>query len=134
MQAQTSERIVSSIFEELLPGCIVHHRNYYPIKKHESAENDLLIEYKDVLLIVEVKAGSFTFTPALTDFAAHMDSLKSLVEKAEQQCLRTNQYITESIEVPFYSGDDLQKEIFRIRKDLMIKMKKLIRNHHKNIL
>ena len=117
VQAQTSECVVSSIFEKLLPGCIIHHKNYYPIKKHESAENDLLIEYKDVLLIIEVKAGSFTFTPALTDFAAHMESLKSLVEKAEKQCLRTSRYISESIEVPFYSGDDLQKEVFRIKKD-----------------
>ena len=117
IQAKTSERIVSSIFEELLPGCTIHHRNYYPIEKCESAENDLLIEYKDVLMIVEVKAGSFTFTPALTDFAAHKDSIKSLVEKEEKQCLRTSNYISESKEVPFYNGDNLHTEVFRIRKD-----------------
>ena len=116
-QAFASEQIISSIFKELLPGCTVHHNNFYPTAKHNSAENDLLIEYKDVLFIIEVKAGAFTYTPALTDFAAHSQSLKDLVEKAEEQCLRTKKYIIKSDCVLFYSSNDLQSESFRIRKN-----------------
>ena len=77
--------MVGSVFESLLPGCKSHYSNYYPLKKNDSAENDILIEYKDVLLIVEVKAGTFVYTPAMMDFQAHKKSFKDLVEKAENQ-------------------------------------------------
>ena len=116
-QTFASEQIVSNIFKELLPGCLVHQNNYYPTEKHNSAENDILVTFRDVLFIIEVKAGSFTYTPALTDFSAHCQSLKALVEKAEAQCLRTKKYIIDSDCALFYSSPDLQNEAFRIRKN-----------------
>lgn len=93
-QGHSSEKIVGSVFEGLLPGCKVHYSNHYPLKKNDSAENDILIEYKDVLLIVEVKAGTFVYTPAMMDFEAHKKAFKSLVEKAENQCIRMKQFLT----------------------------------------
>ncbi|OMF37938.1 hypothetical protein BK133_02830 [Paenibacillus sp. FSL H8-0548] len=36
--------------------------------------------------ISEVKAGSFVYTPAITDYVAHVKSLKALIEKADYQC------------------------------------------------
>jgi len=65
-----------------------------------------------VLLIVEVKAGTFVYTPAMTDFEAHKKSFKSLVEKAENQCIRVKQYITdgEYNKKVFYTDDSLEME------------------------
>lgn len=116
VQGHSSEKTVGSVFENLLPGCKVHYSNHYPLKKNDSAENDILIEYKDVLLIVEVKAGTFVYTPAMMDFDAHKKSFKALVEKAENQCIRVKQYITdgEDCEKVFYADDNLETEAFTI--------------------
>jgi len=115
-QGHSSEKTVGIVFENLLPGCKVHYSNHYPLKKNDSAENDILIEYKDVLLIVEVKAGTFVYTPAMMDFDAHKKSFKALVEKAENQCIRVKQYITagEDYEKVFYADDNLETEAFTI--------------------
>ena len=118
-QGHSSEKTVGSVFENLLPGCKVHYSNHYPLNKKDSAENDILIEYKDVLLIVEVKAGTFVYTPAMTDFEAHKKSFESLVEKAENQCIRVKQYITdgEYNKRVFYTDDNLDMEAFTIDRD-----------------
>ena len=115
-QGHSSEKTVGIVFENLLPGCKVHYSNHYPLKKNDRAENDILIEYKDVLLIVEVKAGTFVYTPAMMDFDAHKKSFKALVEKAENQCIRVKQYITagEDYEKVFYADDNLETEAFTI--------------------
>ena len=115
-QKLASEQTVGNIFAELLPECVIHYGNYYSIGNHNSAENDLLIEYKDVLFIIEVKAGSFTYTPAITDFDAHKKSLISLVEKAEQQCFRVKEYIENNDVATFFDGDDLKREAFSITR------------------
>ncbi len=101
-QQNASEKMVESIFKQLLPGCLIYHENYYPqngsIK--QAAENDLLVLYSNVLIIAEVKAGSFAYTPPLTDFEAHIKSYKALIEKADWQCKRTYDYLT-SIDMPY---------------------------------
>lgn len=115
-QGHSSEKTVGSVFEGLLPGCKVHYSNHYPLKKNDSAENDILIEYKDVLLIVEVKAGTFVYTPAMMDFEAHKKAFKSLVEKAENQCIRVKQFLTGGNDCKklFYTDDKLKTEAFTI--------------------
>ena len=42
VQGHSSEKTVGSVFENLLPGCKVHYSNHYPLKKNDSAENDIL--------------------------------------------------------------------------------------------
>lgn len=118
-QGYSSEKLVGSVFECLLPGCKVHYSNFYPLKKNDSAENDILIEYKDVLWIIEVKAGTFVYTPAMMDFQAHKKSLTALVEKAENQCLRTKKYITDGVDSKrvFYTNDNLGTEAFTIDRE-----------------
>ncbi|SCX06989.1 SEC-C motif-containing protein [Lachnospiraceae bacterium YSD2013] len=117
IQAKASEEIVASVFNSLLPGCVTHISNHYPIikkGKKENAENDIIVQYEDVLLIVEVKAGAFTYTPAITDFSAHKKSLNKIVEVAENQCLRTKEYIESSSKVAFYKADDLKEISFEL--------------------
>ncbi len=94
-QQVASENLVENIFEQMLPGCITYTANYYPVNGSikQAAENDLIVIYDNVIIIVEVKAGSFVFTPPLTDFEAHVKSYKSLIEKADWQCKRTKDYL-----------------------------------------
>lgn len=113
-QQEASETAVKQIFEKLLPGCETHIGNYYPINgsKRDFAENDLLIIYDNVVLIVEVKAGSFVFTSPILDFENHIKSYKSLVEKADHQCHRTYEYLENDGLCSFY--DKNKEKIFDI--------------------
>ena len=114
-QTEASEEIVGKIFSDLLPGCSVFRSNHYQIKGG-SAENDLMVIYKDVLFVIEVKAGSFTYTPAFFDLKAHKASLNALIQKAEKQCIRTLDYIKSSSEAKFYEDDALKQYSFSVRR------------------
>lgn len=76
VQNEASESMVESVFQKLLPGCTTNRNNYYPINGSlkRLCENDLIVQYDDVLFIVEVKASSFAYTPPLTDFESHIKS------------------------------------------------------------
>jgi len=94
-QKEASERMVESVFKEMLPGCSTHRDNYYGSKKHRS-ENDLLIRYRDALLVIEVKAGSFTDAPPVSGYASHVNRYKELIGKANSQCAQMRDYIRRS--------------------------------------
>lgn len=100
IQQETSETLVEKLFRKLLPGCNTYVGNYY----QKDFENDLLVTYRDVLIIVEIKAGSFTYTPALTDMAAHKASFEALVSKASKQCKRTLDYLEASECADFFDS------------------------------
>lgn len=104
-QKTASEKMVENIFLQLLPECKSYRDNYYPKNgsTKQLAENDLLILYSNVLIIVEVKAGSFVYTPPLTDYEAHIKSYKSLLEKADWQCKRTSDYLLKFDVAPIYN-------------------------------
>lgn len=95
IQQHVSEVMVEELMIKLLPGCETYRDNYYPkgTSLKDCAENDILVVYDNVLIIVEVKAGSFVYTPAITDYKAHVSSFKALIEKADYQCERTLKYI-----------------------------------------
>lgn len=100
-QNEASESFVTRLFSNLLPGCICYTSNYYPRegKKGQLSENDLIIQFHDILIIVEVKAGSFTFAPPITDWEKHVRDYKALIEKADHQCARTRKYLSEAANV-----------------------------------
>jgi hypothetical protein len=114
LQQDASEALVEEIFKNLLPGCSTLIGNYYP-KNHslkQMDENDLLVLYDDVLIVVEVKAGSFTYTPAITDLPAHKNSFDALIGEADYQCERTLAYIKENEQVVFYDDKKVEKITF----------------------
>lgn len=117
IQQNASESLVEEQFKRLLPGCQSYVGNYYPIGNSlkQMDENDILILYDDTIIIAEVKAGSFTYTPAITDYKAHKKSFDSLIGKADYQCERTLSYIDKSKQAIFY--DDKKNEKLTINKE-----------------
>lgn len=111
VQQQASESMTAGIFKSLLPACSVYQNNYYPVNKSlkQMYENDLIIQYYDVIIIVEIKAGSFVFTSPLTDFEQHIKSYKSLIENPENQCQRTYNYLVSNPIAQFYNEDKSEK-------------------------
>lgn len=110
-QKDASENMVADIFSQILPGCSVYRDNYYPrtqsLKKLN--ENDLIIQYADILVIVEVKAGSFVFTAPILDFENHITSYKNLIEKADCQCKNTCDYLSSCDVALLYNQDSSLK-------------------------
>lgn len=94
-QKEASESMVRSVFEDMLPGCTSYTNNCYGTKKHRN-ENDLLIRYRDALLIIEVKAGRFTDAPPVSDFNSHISHYKDLIQKSNSQCAQMRDYIRKS--------------------------------------
>jgi len=110
-QKVSTETIVGKLFSKLLPGCTILQSNYYPIAKSlkQCAENDILIIYDGNLFIVEVKAGSYTYTAPIRDIISHIESLKTLVGKADSQAARTFQYLQSDKSVKLYDEDREEK-------------------------
>lgn len=108
IQQEASETLVAEKFAHLLPNASIHIGNYYPIagSLKQMDENDIFVICDDVVIIAEVKAGSFTFTPALTDYPAHKRSFDALIGKADYQCIRTQEYLkSKNGIVSFYNRD-----------------------------
>lgn len=96
IQMYASESATVKIFKEILPTCSIYQSNYYKSTDcNDYAENDLLILYNDIGFIIEVKAGSFVYTAPFEDFSQHIESYKSLLEKASKQASRMQNYIGE---------------------------------------
>ena len=111
IQQKASEALVEEQFKRLLPGCQTYVGNYYPIGNSlkQMDENDVLVIYDDTLIVAEVKAGSFTYTPAMTDYKAHKKSFDALIGKADYQCERTLNYIDKMEQVKFYDDKKIEK-------------------------
>ena len=116
-QKKSSEKAVTDIFQELLPKSEIYQDNYYPIGKSlkNMNENDIIIVYENTLIVVEVKAGSFTPDPAITNYQSHLRSYESLFQKGSMQCQRTIEYLKGNEEAIIYSQDKKIKKIFNMQ-------------------
>lgn len=94
-QKEASEGLVAEILSNILPGSTCYTSNYFlpTNKKGGLTENDLIVCFHDSLIIVEIKAGSFTYAPPLTDWSKHVRDYQSLIEKADHQCSRVHEYL-----------------------------------------
>ncbi len=105
-QQEISERLPVEYFERILPGAKVYQSVFYPLAtKNDWAECDIVICYEDHIFIIEVKAGSFTYTSPATDFPAYIASLKSLVYKPAEQGTRFLKYLRSNPTVTLYDKD-----------------------------
>lgn len=108
-----SEKCVEALFHKLLPESQIYRDNYYPINNSlkRMAENDLIVVYQNIVIVVEVKAGSFVYTSPFTDFDSHIKAYKNLIEKADHQCERVSNYIEKngSFGAVFYDDKKCEK-------------------------
>jgi hypothetical protein len=111
-----SEKLPAKYLASLLPGSTDYGEVFYPRGKTKAegfAELDRLLLYDDNLFIIEVKGGSFTYTSPADDFAAHVQSMKALLESPATQARRFLEYLRSADEVPIFNK--AHKEIARIR-------------------
>ncbi len=117
-QQEISEALPFRYFQRLLPGAQVFRSIYYPSKTSSGpakwCETDGLLIYEDHLFIFEIKAGSFTYTSPANDFSAHLDSLKSLVQKPVSQGCRFINYLESADEVSI--ANEAHQEVARLRR------------------
>ena len=70
--------------------------------------------YDDHLFVLEIKAGSFTYTSPADDFDAHLRSLESLVSDPTKQASRFVGYLNSSPQVTVFDGK--HREVDRLRR------------------
>ncbi len=113
LQQAASENLVADMIRKLLPEAEVYIGNYYhnADNSRQFDENDILVIYDTCVLIIEVKAGSYVYTPAITDFKGHENSLKTLIEKADYQCNRTLKYINQNEISNFFVSNSKKSDV-----------------------
>jgi len=84
-QQISSENLVSNIFKQILKEAIYYKNNFYYESKSKRLENDLLIIDNDLLIVVEIKSGSFSYKSAVTDSESHEKSIENLIESPQNQ-------------------------------------------------
>jgi hypothetical protein len=117
-QKEVSEKLPFSLFDKLLNKPEMYKSIYYPSrigKKKQWCENDGIIIYDDHIIVIEVKAGSFTYTSPATDFPAYIKSIKTLIKSPHDQAKRFIDYILSDNIVTIY--DESHKPIRELRKD-----------------
>ena len=117
-QKEASEGMVTEMLARILPGCTIYADNYYPQNgsMKNPAENDIIAVFYDTMIIVEVKAGSFVYTPPFLDFGNHIISYKTLIEKADHQCKRTYDYLMSKTNPEIYNVDKTLKTSINMEK------------------
>jgi preprotein translocase subunit SecA len=117
-QKVVTEALPFSYLAKLLPGATCYSPFYYRWKAGAAAaawhEADGLLIYDDHLIIIEVKAGAFTYTSPASDLPAHLDSLRKLLEAPVRQGSRFVDYLESAPEVSIADAD--HREIARLKR------------------
>lgn len=92
-QKQVSEQLPFKIFNKILPEGKTYQSIYYESRtgnkrKKQWCECDGIFIFDDHLIVIEVKAGSFTYTHPSTDFEAFIKSIETLAKKPYEQASR----------------------------------------------
>ena len=117
-QKVLSETLPFRYLERLLPNAQVFRSVFYRTKSRTGSiewhECDGMLIYDGHLLIVEVKAGAFTYTSPATDLSAHITSLQNLVRNPAVQGKRFLDYLESAPNIPIYN--DSHNEIGRLSR------------------
>lgn len=117
-QKAVSEELPFTYLRRLLPGAQIYQPVYYrwapqggQAQWHEA---DGLVLFDDHLLVIEVKAGAFTYTSPANDLPAYLASLRSLLQSPARQGSRFADYLESAAEVSI--ADANHKEIGWLRR------------------
>lgn len=114
-----SESVPVQTLTKILPGAKVYQPVYYrwhtagPTTKQGWCECDALVIYDDILFVLEVKAGTYTYTSPADDFEAHVNSLNALIKDPVAQGRRFIEYLRSGVEVTLCNNE--HAEIGRLR-------------------
>lgn len=116
---QTTESLPVKYLSKLLPNAKDFGEVYYRWKTGEKqkknwCETDRLFVFDNVLFVIEVKAGAFTWTSPDDDFDAFVTSLRNLIEAPSKQGDRFIEYLESAEEVPIF--DSAHEEIARVKR------------------
>ncbi len=117
-QKTVSEELPFQYLLRLLPGALIYRSVYYRWKTDTGSnqwhEADGILIFDDHLFVIEIKAGSFTYTSPATDLPAHLASLRGLVLAPATQGNRFIDYLESAPEVAL--ADANHKEIGKLRR------------------
>ena len=117
-QKALSEALPFRYLVRVLPKARVIRPVFYKTQSRTGSvewhECDGLLIYDDHLMIVEVKAGAFTYTSPANDLPAHLASLQNLVRKPAVQGKRFLEYLEFGPNVPVY--DKSHNQIDRLSR------------------
>jgi preprotein translocase subunit SecA len=117
-QKIVSEELPFTYLSRLLPGALVYWPVYYRWSVDGGAaqwhEADGLVIFDDHLIVVEVKAGAFTYTSPANDLPAHLASLRNLLQAPARQGSRFGDYLESAPEVSI--ADEGHNVIGRLRR------------------
>jgi hypothetical protein len=114
IQAATVEKIAAKLLARLLPGAKLYSNVFYHYND-ELCETDLILTYKDALIIAEVRSGSLTPESPTEDIASYFNSIQNLLLKPSSQAWRLLSKLNEgSIEL-FDTNKRDRKVVGRLR-------------------
>ncbi|MDD0980262.1 SEC-C metal-binding domain-containing protein [Pseudomonas shahriarae] len=114
----TSEQLPIDYLSMMLPDATIIKEAYYNVVdpssgKQKTCETDGLFIYGDTLLILEIKAASFTYTSPTDDFIAFTNSLKTLIQNPINQGVRFLDFLNSRDEVTIYNNK--KEEILKLK-------------------
>ena len=110
VQCKATEQSVAAIFTAILPSCKIYENNYYPDPLHSGqwCENDILIEYADAIIIIEVKAGRFGHESPIESYQYVLRNYNNLKD-AIHQVRRTERFLLSNSDVVLCDSNHMAK-------------------------
>ncbi len=102
-----SEESVAALFEEHFKNANIHLNNYYyPVSKKNRNENDIVVEYKGYLFIVEIKAANVNPDPVHLKEEEVIKSYSKQVDEGIEQCNLFEKYFKSNDVISIYNEDN----------------------------
>ena len=107
-QKELSESLPIDYLKMIAPNSTVLTEVYYEFATDSTGrlkwcENDAILTFDDFLLIIEIKAGTFTADSPATNFDRYLRSVDRLLFKPSSQGKRFFDYLNSAEEVPIYN-------------------------------
>jgi hypothetical protein len=87
IQSANTENLAANFLQKLLPGATVLRNAFYECDG-EFCETDLLVIYKDTLIVSEIRSGSITPESPTEDLPSYFSSIQNLLLKPSTQAWR----------------------------------------------
>ena len=107
IQDKTCQNITVNLFRNILPNAKYYEKNYY-LSEGKWVENDLLIVYDKVAIIIEIKGGKFKTKSPLTDYINYQYSITRLLEEPLNQACRIQKELDKDFKITFYKTNKNQ--------------------------